>query len=422
MAAERNVGNVAPLKQFTKAEQALFDAWDAKKGELPGGTETFDAREAAIGGLKLYGLPTRRVEAWHYTDLRAKLLELDDSFANEAAHSDAAAPEPLVSLEGAKPTGFNGARFSPDRADFSFQGTDDTIGQINAAFADDGLYCSIDANADISRPLEFVTQVDGGQKHRRHTIQIEEGAKATFVERQLGIGGFGTSVTNLTVAANADVNYVIVQQTSTASTHLGQISVTLGENAQFMLLVLNAGGKLVRQEVRVRVEGEGADFQLRGVNLIGDDQHIDVTMDIKHLVPNTTSEQIIRNIVAGKGHGVFQGKIAVDRIAQKTDAKMACNTLLLTDEGDFSTKPELEIFADDVACGHGATFTDIEPSHMFYLMSRGIPERAAKALLIKAFVDEVVEDLENEPLEEALGAIIDNWLNAIGLGTRKVSR
>ena len=162
------------------------------------------------------------------------------------------------------------------------------------------------------------------------------------------------------------------------------------------------------------VAGEGADFQLRGVNLIGDDQHIDVTMDLHHSVPNTESEEILRNVVVGKGHGIFQGKIRVAQVAQKTDAKMACNTLLLSDDGNFSTKPELEIFADDVLCGHGATFADIEPSYMFYLMSRGIPEREARALLIKGFVDEIVEDIDNEVLEGAMVDVIDGWLDANG--------
>ncbi|MEO0636701.1 MAG: Fe-S cluster assembly protein SufD [Pseudomonadota bacterium] len=406
-AAPQEAPNVQTLKQYTKAEQALFERWEARKADLTANNSGY-SREAAIGALKIHGLPTRRVESWHYTDLRAQMLELDFPEAS----NDAPPLEPLVRAgKEVSAVGFNASKFSADRVDLGFAGFDDTIGQINAAFSDDGLNCSIDANASFEVPLEFATQINGGQKHRRHTILVEEGAEVTFIERQAGAGGMGTAVTNLQVGPNADVTYVVVQQTSVASTHLGQINATIAEGAKLTVFVLNAGGSLVRQEVRVQVEGEEADFQLRGVNLIGDGQHVDVTMDLKHLVPNTTSEEIIRNIVAGKGHGVFQGRIAVDRIAQKTDAKMACNTLLLTDEGDFSTKPELEIFADDVACGHGATFTDLEPSQMFYLTSRGIPEREAKALLVKGFVDEIVDDLDNEPLSEALVEIIDGWLD-----------
>ncbi len=138
---------------------------------------------------------------------------------------------------------------------------------------------------------------------------------------------------------------------------------------------MNAGGSLVRQEVRVATTGEGSDFQLRGINLLSGDTHTDVTMVLDHKVPHTGSRELIRNVVTGKARGVFQGRINVHQIAQKTDAKMACNTLLLSDDGEFSTKPELEIFADDVACGHGATVKEIDHNHLFYLMARGIDEK-----------------------------------------------
>ncbi len=118
---------------------------------------------------------------------------------------------------------------------------------------------------------------------------------------------------------------------------------------------------------------------------------------------------MIRNIVTGKAHGVFQGRINVHQAAQKTDAKMACNTLLLSDDGEFSTKPELEIFADDVQCGHGATVTEIDRDHLFYLMARGIDEKTARGLLVKAFLAEVIEELDDEPIVEALEALLDEW-------------
>jgi len=135
---------------------------------------------------------------------------------------------------------------------------------------------------------------------------------------------------------------------------------------------------------------------------------------LDHAVPNTTSRELIRNIVTGRAHGVFQGRINVHQIAQKTDAKMACNTLLLSDDGEFSTKPELEIFADDVACGHGATVTEIDKNHLFYLMARGIDEKTARGLLVKAFLAEVIEELEVEPVVEALERRLDDWFAAHG--------
>jgi Fe-S cluster assembly protein SufD len=172
---------------------------------------------------------------------------------------------------------------------------------------------------------------------------------------------------------------------------------------------MNAGGKLVRQEINVAAKGEGSTFTLRGINLLAGDTHTDVTMVLDHAVPHTASTEVIRNVVTGKARGVFQGRINVHQYAQKTDAKMACNTLLLSDDGEFSTKPELEIFADDVVCGHGATVTEIDRNHLFYLMARGIEEKTARGLLVKAFVAEVIEELEDEAIVEALEGRLDQW-------------
>jgi len=180
------------------------------------------------------------------------------------------------------------------------------------------------------------------------------------------------------------------------------------------MYVVNAGGKLVRQDIVVDVDGEGSQFTLRGINLLGGDSHTDVTMVLAHNVPDTTSTEIIRNVVFDRAHGVFQGQIRVAPDAQKTDAKMSCNTLLLSDEAEFSAKPELEIFADDVQCGHGATVADISDTHLFYLKSRGISEPKARALLVQAFVQEIVEELEDETLIDAIEAIIQSWLETNG--------
>jgi Fe-S cluster assembly protein SufD len=219
-----------------------------------------------------------------------------------------------------------------------------------------------------------------------------------------------SSVSEVRIGEGADVTWVILQEQGAQDTHLGQIRIDLGADARLQLFVINAGGKLVRQELHIAVTGEGADFKLRGVNLLGGETHTDVTMTLGHNVPNTTSTEIIRNVVFDRAKGVFQGMIRVALDAQKTDAKMACNTLLLSDDADFSAKPELEIFADDVQCGHGATVADIDDNHLYYLMARGIPTNKARAMLVSAFVIEIVEELENEALVEALEGVVSAWL------------
>jgi Fe-S cluster assembly protein SufD len=139
-----------------------------------------------------------------------------------------------------------------------------------------------------------------------------------------------------------------------------------------------------------------------------------VTLKLGHNQPNTNSDETFRNVLYDNAKGVFQGQIKVAQIAQKTDAQMACNTLLLSDDADFSAKPELEIFADDVICAHGATVTDIDPAQLFYLMARGVTEKTARGLLVKGFVAEVVEEFDDEAVVEALEGIITDWLNKNG--------
>ncbi|MFN3636661.1 MAG: Fe-S cluster assembly protein SufD, partial [Rhizobium rhizophilum] len=281
----------------------------------------------------------------------------------------------------------------------------------------DGFTLEIAEDAEIEAPIELQSVHAAGQLHLRFPANFGKGSKATVIERHVGQSGsaaLASVVADLKLDEGAEITWIILQGEGDADTHLGQIRVDLGTDAKFRLFIVNAGGKLVRQEIHVKTVGEGCDFMLRGVNLLGGDTHTDVTMTLGHDVPNTTSTEIIRNVVFDRAKGVFQGMIRVAPDAQKTDARMACNTLLMSDDCEFSVKPELEIYADDVQCAHGATVADIHKSHLYYLMSRGIPEKKARGLLINGFVAEIVEELENEPLVEALEEIITDWLEHHG--------
>ena len=379
-------------------------------------------------------LPTRRVESFHYTDLRSQLgifgakagrpaedaaKQLGDGFPRLA--SDAAVYHfydgHAFERGEALPEGITAQNTLP--ATLAVNSLDDTIVAINNQVSGDGLTINVADNANVERPIGLAHAFSGKAgttSSTRYMIEAGQDSTSTFIERFMGHSKevhLSSSVVSLNIADGATLNYMVVQQSGLGAQHLGHIAVRLAKNAKLNLFILNAGGKLVRQEVKVDVAGEGAHVDIKGVNLVGDDAHIDVTTVLDHNVPNTTANELFRNVVAGDGHGVFQGQIKVAQIAQKTDAQMACNTLLLTDEGDFSAKPELEIFADDVLCAHGATVTDIDDDHLFYLRARGIKEKAARNLLIKAFVDEVVEEIGvSEELEAAFVGIIDSWLDA----------
>lgn len=422
-----NIQANQPAAKLTVAETALVEAFSAQIGELPGNGAVTGTRDRLLDDLKTAGLPTRRIESWHYTDLKNLLRAVPERVAGAAIDPIG----PLVKgstvlsvLQGnadATPS-IDGVAISAFRdqltdgsavAGLTALDKDDAIGRLNGSFVRDGLVLAIPANAEIETPIELQALHGEGQIHTRFPVSFGAGSKATIVERhrsETDVAALVSSISDITLEDGAEITWIILQQQGAADTHLAQIRAKLGAEAKLRLYVVNAGGKLVRQELRIEVQGEGAELTLRGVNLLGGDSHTDVTLVLGHNVPHTNSTETFRNVVFDKASGVFQGMIRVAPDAQKTDAKMACNTLLMSDDGDFSVKPELEIFADDVICGHGATVADIDRNHLFYMMARGVTESKARAMLVNAFVAEIVEELEEEALVEPLEEVISTWL------------
>jgi len=419
--------NMQTTTRLTAAEAALIEAFNNQIGELPGDGAVIAIRDRLLDDLKTSGLPTRRVEAWHYTDLKT-LLRAVPAQAGDAG-SDSRDPlvegSAVLSVIQGRPDhkARAGDLVLSSYAEQLSNGSaanglgaldkDDAVGRINGSFVRDGYVIDVPAETVLEEPLEIQFVHAGGQTHTRLPVSIGSAVKGTVIERHLSVASDAalvSHVSDVTVGEGSEVTWIIVQQQGADDTHHGQIRIDLGANAKLKLFVINAGGQLVRQELHIKVTGEGADLTLRGINLLGADTHTDVTMVLGHNVPHTGSTEIIRNVVFDRAKGVFQGMIRVAPDAQKTDAKMACNTLLMSDDAEFSVKPELEIFADDVQCGHGATVADIDHNHLYYLMARGIPENKARAMLVNAFVAEIVEELEDEALVEALEGVISAWL------------
>ena len=418
--------NMQTKPPHTAAEQAILDSFAELIGQLPGDAPVTAARDKLLSGISNAGLPTRRIESWHYTDLRSLLRAVPKKATGSARRMDplvrGSVVLPVVQGQSADMSAPDGMELEPymdllvsgaAAKSLIGRGSDDLIGQLNGAFVSDGYSFSIAADQAIDEIIEIQSVQSGGQVHNRFAAAFGVNAKATVIERHLGDkaeAGLSTSISSLKLEDGAEVTWIILQGCGESDQHLGQLNARLGAGSTLKVYVINAGGKLVRQELHIDVAGEGSHFDLRGVNLLAGDSHTDVTLTLGHTVPNTTSKEIVRNVVLNRARGVFQGQIRVAQIAQKTDAQMACNTLLLSDDGEFAAKPELEIFADDVICAHGATVIDIDHSHLFYLMARGITEKSARALLVNGFVDELIDELENEELVEALEALIEQWL------------
>lgn len=422
--------NMQTKPPHTEAEQAILDSFTDMIGQLPGDAPVTAARDKLLSAIGTAGLPTRRVESWHYTDLRSLLRALPAKAIGVAQRVDPLVRGSLLlpvvqghSAEMSAPEGMDLTPFIDHLASgeaaksLVARGSDDLIGQLNGAFVGDGYNIAIAADQAIKEIVEIQSVQSGGQVHNRFAASFGSKARATVIERHLGDSanaGLSTSITTLDLGDGADVTWIILQSCGVEDQRLGQLNARLGADAKLKIYVINAGGKLVRQELHVEVAGEGSHFDLRCVNLLAGDSHTDVTLTLGHSVPNTTSKEVVRNVVLDRARGVFQGQIRVAQIAQKTDAQMACNTLLLSDDGEFAAKPELEIFADDVICAHGATVIDINHNHLFYMMARGITEKVARGLLVNGFVDELIDELDNEELVESLETLIEQWLSDHG--------
>ncbi|MCA3668045.1 MAG: SufD family Fe-S cluster assembly protein, partial [Methylobacterium sp.] len=175
---------------------------------------------------------------------------------------------------------------------------------------------------------------------------------------------------------------------------------------------VSLGGEVCRHQVFVTYQGENAKAAIRGATMLKGNQHHDSTLVVDHAVPHGESRELFRTVVDGSAHGVFQGKIIVRPHAQKTDGQMASNALLLSDDAGMSNKPELEIFADDVVCAHGATCGSLDENQLFYLQARGLPRRIAEALLVEAFLGEVIDTVSEESLREMLAGLVSDWMQA----------
>jgi Fe-S cluster assembly protein SufD len=259
------------------------------------------------------------------------------------------------------------------------------------------------------RTVEPVIQILhlGGQPdaahHLRHLIRLKPGSRATIVESWIGETdgpSWTNAITEIDIGEGAHLAYVKMQDEAPAAFHLGRVKVRLAASAKLDGFVLSTGSRLARSEVMVEQAGERASATINGVYIARDGQHLDQVTRIDHAVPNATSDQLFKGVLGGKSRAAFQGNVIVRPDAQKTDARQANHSLLLSRQAEIDTKPELEIYADDVKCAHGATVGELDAAQLHYLMSRGIPEAEARALLIEAFVAEVAEAIENESVRE----------------------
>ena len=429
--------NVAVAK--TGKGRAVSDLFTSAEGRLPGSPAVIAARREAFETYERLGLPHRRIEDWKYTDLRALVGEVLPLAASPdaAALKRAADAVKAQAIEGARKLVLVDGVFVADLSDVKalasevgFKTLGDTLAQdagllktastdavisLNAAMTTDGVVLSIADGVQLSAPIQIIhiATAASASSFTRSQVAIGKGARATIVESFVAAGSKAYQISDavlVTVGDDADVAHIRLMDDAPDALNVTSHFVTIGANVKFNFFNMTTGAAVSRLQGFITLAGEGSELSVNGANLLQKTEHGDTTLVVDHAVPNCVSREIFRAVIDDRGHSVFQGRIIVRPDAQKTDGKMMIRALLLSDEAEADNKPELEIFADDVSCGHGATAGALDDNLLFYLKARGLPEKQAQALLIQAFVGEAIEQIADDDLREHVIGIAERWL------------
>jgi Fe-S cluster assembly protein SufD len=436
---------VAVIK--TAAETALAQTFAQARDQLPGDEAIMARRNAAFDVFAKEGLPHRRIEEWKYTDLRALMRDAKPLASPPDASAKARAKDAgrvLGDLDARRLVFVDGA-FVPELSDLRELEAGLVVGSLaqaltdgdpvvaarlgklapaldaavalNTALMGDGAVIRVASGATIERPLHllFVASDKPAAIFTRSLVTIDHGARVMLIESHEGPATSDYQVNaalELFAGDGAHVDHVKVIGERTEALHVSTLAAAIGAHARFNTFSFISGGAVVRNQLFLRLDGEGTVAAIRGASLLKDRQHADTTLFADHIARDCQSRQMFKSVLDNEAHGVFQGRIIVRRHAQKTDAKMMTQALLLSERAEADNKPELEIFADDVQCGHGATAGALDDELKFYLMARGIPPAEAEAMLIQAFLGEAIEGIEHAGLREALIESVAAWLGA----------
>ena len=440
---------------MTEGGRTFGDAFAEACKRLPGTGQVPRTRQLAFDSYARRGLPHRRIEDWKYTDLRNLMREiLPQAPAPDQVALDAAAKALKAhAIKGVRRLVLVDGFFAPGLSDLSdiedglkiqtlreilesgswpslnrlmvtqavnpAEDRSDPMVALNAAMMTDGAIIEVFGGTQLARPLHIVhvaASATPAAMFTRSSLRLGKGATATLIESFIAVKDVATyqihNAVMLVVGAEARLDHIRLAEDSRDAFNISSAAVGLGAKAHLNTFALTTGAGVSRFQAFIECAGEGAKIETNGVNLLNGKQHADTTLFIDHTVPNCSSREVFRAVVDDRAHSVFQGRIVVRPDAQKTDAKMMTRALLLSDEAEADNKPELEIFADDVTCGHGATSGALDESLLFYLRARGLPEKEAQSLLIQAFVGEAIESIASDSLRELAIETAERWLRA----------
>ncbi|KQP05955.1 Fe-S cluster assembly protein SufD [Methylobacterium sp. Leaf99] len=440
------MADITPLR--TAAETGLTKLFEATKMKYPTGVSI--AREEAFRYFEAVGLPTRRVEAFKYTDLRSAFRDAAhpaEMPSAETAKAASAEARGFAGIEAVRLTFVNGhlieaesdltripagitvtpltqaltdgdarlAQLTPVK-----QASENAIYQLNTAFLADGALITVAAGVTVETPLHLRFVGTGSEAYSTATrvlVVLEEGAEALILESHEGPDGVAyqpNDAVDVVIGDHATFRHARLNAEGREAVALSTLSARLGAESAIETVNVVVGAVLSRHQVYLNFAGADARAVVNGAAMLNGKQLADTTFLADHAATGGVSRELFKTVVDGAATGVFQGKIIVQQAAQQTDGKMMSACLILSDEGQMMNKPELEIFADDVACGHGATCGALDDDLLFYLMQRGLPKAEAESLLVQAFLGAAIESVGHEGARDALIGTVEAWLKARG--------
>jgi Fe-S cluster assembly protein SufD len=414
---------------------------------IPGPEPTRAARASALADLAAAGWPTRRRERWRYTDLEplaAAGFDLAPDAADEAAiraasrlieKSELGDPasrlafldgERRAELDAGTPHGLDVAEIEARWPDFvasfasALPAADYPLATLNTAFARRGLWIRVPAGTAVATPIHIVLIGSGRARiaaQPRIVLDVERDARVTLVQHFVDCGAEAESwtnaVTQIKQAAGSRVELYRLQRHARGIAHTSVLAAELAEAAELAVGYVDLGGRLVRNDVSVVLAGPGARTELFGLLLAGAGQHVDDHTIIRHAAGTTVSREVFRGIIGERGRGVFNGKVVVGPGCQRIDASQRNDNLLLGEHAEIDTKPELEIYADDVKCSHGSTVGELDPEQLFYLRARGLDAGDARRVLTEAFAATVIERIGDSGARACALAAVTARLGAL---------
>ena len=423
----------------------LISSFLAFENQIDIDSPVHDVRTEAIKVFEDEGFPTKKQEAWKYTSLN-KILKEDYSVfpKQENALTYPEVKKYFIHDIDSYKIVFIDGKYSSHLSQTTHDGIDvclmsaalnkpkyrlvienyfnkiaskDSLSSLNTAFSSEGAYIHITKNKLVEKPIQIIHFATGSESalmlQPRNLIVVDENSHVQIIERHQSLTEnpvLTNSVTEIFANKRAIIDYYKVQNDHQNASLVDNTFINQKKESHCSVHTFSFGGQLTRNNLNFYQNGERIDSTLKGITIIGDKQHVDHSTLVHHIEPNCESHQDYKGIFGDNATGVFNGKVVVEKEAQKTNAFQANNNILLNDKATINTKPQLEIFADDVKCSHGCTIGQLDENAMFYLRSRGIPEKEAKALLMYAFANNVLESVKIPEIKQRITKIIANKL------------